>query len=77
MTKDIIFSVTIPAYKDRYLKEAIDSVLAQTYHNFEVIIVNDGTKDKSMEMIADIIPAHSNITVINQENQGLSVARNN
>ena len=46
-------------------------------HDFEIIIVNDGSTDKSMEMIQDIIQDHSNITIINQENQGLSVARNN
>ena len=45
--------------------------------DYEVIIVNDGTKDHSMEVIEDIISAHANITVINQENLSLSVARNN
>ena len=39
--------------------------------------MNDGTKDKSMEMIEVIIRQHSNIKVINQENQGLSVVRSN
>ena len=43
MAREIKFSVTIPAYKDRYLKETIDSVLAQTYTNFEVVIVNDAS----------------------------------
>jgi glycosyltransferase involved in cell wall biosynthesis len=43
MTKDIKFSVTIPAFKDKYLKETIDSVLAQTYKNYEVVIVNDAS----------------------------------
>ena len=45
--------------------------------DYEVIIVNDGTKDRSMEVIADIIVAHQNIRVINQDNQGISIARNN
>ena len=43
---------------------------------FEIIIVNDGTKDHSIEVITDIVSQHNNITIINQENQGLSVARN-
>ena len=45
--------------------------------DYEVIIVNDGTEDRSMEVIEDIISTHANIMVINQENLSLSVARNN
>lgn len=43
MTEDIKFSVTVPAYKAQFLGECIDSILAQTYKNFEVIIVNDAS----------------------------------
>ena len=43
MITDIKFSVTVPAYKAQFLAECIDSILAQTYKNFELIIVNDAS----------------------------------
>lgn len=43
MRNNIKFSVTIPAYKEKFLKEAIDSILAQTYQNYEIVIVNDAS----------------------------------
>lgn len=73
-------SIIVPIYNvEQYVRTCIESIYQQGLDEdrFEVILVNDGTKDKSMEMIADIIQQHKNIVVINQENQGLSVARNN
>ena len=73
-------SIIVPVYNvEKYVRPCIESIFKQGLDDadFEVIIVNDGTEDRSMEMIADIVQAHSNITIINQENQGLSVARNN
>lgn len=73
-------SIIVPIYNvEKYVRTCIESIYRQGLEEkrFEVILVNDGTKDHSMEMIADIISQHDNITVINQENQGLSVARNN
>ena len=77
MTK---LSIIVPVYNvEKYIRPCIESIFRQGLNeaDFEVIIVNDGTPDHSMEMIADIIAAHQNIMVINQENQGLSMARNN
>ena len=76
MTK---LSIIFPVYNvEKYVRKSFESIFKQGFDDadYEVIIVNDGTKDRSMEMIADIISQHKNITVINQENQGLSVARN-
>lgn len=73
-------SIIVPVYNvEKYIRPCIESIFKQGLddNDFEVIIVNDGTPDRSMEMIADIITQHNNITVINQENQGLSIARNN
>lgn len=75
----IKLSIIVPVYNvERYICPCMESLFNQGLDDldFEVIIVNDGTPDKSMEMIADIIKVHQNITVINQENQGISVARN-
>ena len=76
----IDLSIIVPVYNvEKYVRSCIESIYRQELNEnrFEVIIVNDGSTDRSMEMIAYIIQTHSNITVINQKNQGLSVARNN
>ena len=76
----INLSVIVPVYNvESYIRPCFESLFKQGLDDgdFEVIIVNDGTPDRSMEMIADIVGQHNNITVINQKNQGLSVARNN
>ena len=73
-------SVIVPVYNvEEYIRPCIESIFSQGLDedDFEVIIVNDGTPDKSMEVIAAIIAAYQNIHVINQNNQGVSVARNN
>ena len=73
-------SIIVPIYDvEKYVRTCIESIYKQGLDEktFEVILVNDGTTDNSMEVIADIINQHSNIVIINQENQGLSVARNN
>jgi len=77
MTK---LSIIIPVYNvEKYIRPCMESIFRQGLDedDYEVIIVNDGTPDKSMEVIEDIIAAHTNITVINQKNLSLSVARNN
>lgn len=73
-------SIIVPVYNvEQYIRPCFESIFKQGLdeNDYEVIIVNDGSTDKSMEMIADIINLHNNIKVINQENQGLSIARNN
>lgn len=76
----IKLSIIVPVYNvEQYIRPCFESIFNQGLNDdeYEVIIVNDGSTDKSMEMIEDIISQHTNITIINQENQGLSVARNN
>ena len=66
-------SIIVPVYNvEQYIRTCIESIYKQGLDEdrFEVLIVNDGTKDRSMEVIADIIESHKNIVVINQKNQG-------
>ncbi|MCL1950266.1 MAG: glycosyltransferase [Turicibacter sp.] len=70
-------SVVIPIYNvENYIRQCLESVLAQTFIPLEILLVNDGTPDKSMEVIADLIDQHGQIKVIHKENGGLSEARN-
>jgi glycosyltransferase involved in cell wall biosynthesis len=69
-----LVSVVIPVYNGaRYLREALESVFAQTYRPFEVIVVDDGSVDDS-SLIAQSFPE---VRYIRQANQGVAAARNN
>jgi len=72
---EIMFSVVIPLYnKEEQIRKTIDSVLNQTFNDFEIVIVNDGSKDKSVDIVQSINDPR--IRLINQENGGVSAARN-
>lgn len=68
-------SVIVPVYKaEKYISDTIQSLLAQTYENFEVIIVDDGSPDKSIEICRQF--TDSRIKIVQQSNRGLAGARN-
>lgn len=70
-----MFSVVIPLYnKEKQIAETLKSVLQQTYTNFEIVIVNDGSKDKSAQVVKSF--DDNRIRLIDQENGGVSAARN-
>jgi len=70
-------TIIITVYNgEQYLAEAIESVLAQTYHEIELILVNDGSKDKSLKIIQDFAAKDNRIKVIDQENKGICHANN-
>ena len=67
-------TVIIPTFnREQFLKEAVDSVLSQTYDDFELIVVDDGSTDKTKKMLQDY---GQRLTYIFQENRGVSAARN-
>ena len=66
------FSVIIPVYNvEKYIKKCLDSVFNQSFKDYEVIVVNDGTEDRSMDIVEKY-----DVNIINQKNSGLSSARN-
>lgn len=72
-----MISVIIPVYNSAaYLKPCLESVLAQTYSDLEVICVNDGSTDQSGEILAEFAARDSRILVLTRDNAGVSAARN-
>ena len=72
-----LVSVVIPMYNvENYIGETLQSILNQTYKNIEIIVVDDGSKDKSAEVVKDYQQKNACIRYIFQENSGVSAARN-
>ena len=72
-----LISVVVPVYNvEKYLRECLDSILAQTYQNIEVILVDDGSKDSSGVICDEYAQRHENFRVVHKENAGLGMARN-
>ena len=71
------FSIIIPIYNvEKYLPKCLDSLVNQTYTNIEIICVNDGSPDNSLKILEQYAQNDNRIKIINQENQGVSIARN-
>ncbi len=70
-------SILLPCYNvEKYLPQCLDSVLAQTFSDFELVCINDGSTDKTGEILTCYAKKDSRIKIITQENKGLSFSRN-
>jgi len=75
--RKIKISVIVPVYNvEKYIKECMDSLVEQTFEDYEIIVVDDGTPDNSMDYVLKLQKVYENIIVVRRENGGLSAARN-
>lgn len=76
-TRQPLVSIIIPMYNcEKFIQETLDSVLSQTYKNFEVIAVNDGSTDGTLQIVSQIAKSDNRIICISQDNSGVSASRN-
>ena len=73
-----LISIVLPLYNaEKYIEETLISILNQTYQNFELLIINDASTDKSLDIVKEYSEKYSNIKIVNlRENSGVSNARN-
>ena len=80
MNNHPILSIIIPLYNcEKYIKQCLDTIFRQEMNesDFEVIVIDDGSKDNGFSLASEYAKRHQNILVIKQENQGVACARNN
>lgn len=71
----VLFSIILPVYNaEQYIENTIQSILSQTYNNYELIVVNDGSTDRTNEIVKKY--EQSNVKVVCKQNGGVSTARN-
>lgn len=72
-----LLSVVVAAYNvEQYIASVLESIVTQSYSNIEVVVVNDGSTDMTPNVVSDFQRLHKNVRLVNQENAGLSAARN-
>lgn len=77
MFRPPLVSVIIPAYNAAaFIRQALDSVLAQVYKNLEVVVVDDGSQDDTAQIVKSIAITDARVTLLRQSNQGVAAARN-
>lgn len=77
MSSEYKVSVIIPVYNaEKTIKKAIDSVLAQSMNNIQIVVINDGSTDSTLNILQSYADL-KNLKLINQKNAGVSTARNN
>jgi glycosyltransferase involved in cell wall biosynthesis len=75
---DYKVSVIVPVYNaDKYLRQCLDSIINQTFKNVEIICVNDGSTDSSLDILNEYAKKDERIIIVNQKNSGAGIARNN
>lgn len=73
---DYLISVIVPVYNaEAYIEECLRSILGQTLQGIEIIVVNDGSKDKTLQIVRSLAEENPNIVIIDQENKGVACAR--
>lgn len=77
MMQDKIVSIILPVFNaERFLPQCLDSILGQSYLQWELIAVNDGSKDRSLEILKSYEKRDDRIHIISKKNEGVSIARN-
>ena len=76
-TMNSLITVVVPVYNgEKFIERAINSIFKQTYNNYEIIVVNDGSIDKTDQIVDDLVKRYKCIKLFNQANKGVSSARN-
>jgi glycosyltransferase involved in cell wall biosynthesis len=78
MTKgSSLVSVIVPAYNaENFIERTLNSILAQTYRNIEVLVVDDGSQDRTAEIVKSFVEKDSRVILLKQKNAGVAAARN-
>ncbi len=77
MNKEIKVSIIVPVYQvEKYIEKCLNSLINQTYKNIEIILIDDGSQDRSGEICDEFANRDSRIRVFHKKNEGVSVARN-